>query len=329
MFHKNFNFVIKNISEDPIKNIGIVEGFASTFGNTDREGDIMMPGAFTKSIQALRSSNQKLPMLAGHRDQIGGFDPNEMFENNIGLQVSGQIDLNIQEGREKYSLAKNGFLTSFSVAFFANRKNIDFSDDGQTRSFKEVELLEVSLVPIPANTNAVVTEVKGAMAYKNYPLMDQATPWSGEKATTQIKDKTGSTDAPSATYRNGFMWFDAKNADNFGAYKLPFVVVDDGSFKAVPRALSAIVAALKGGRGGVDIPAGDVNGVKRNVNGYFAKMGRELPFGDVGSPKSFERDERWIEKNDESNIITLQKLDGMLLSQTLDKLILEVRDHVN
>lgn len=161
MYHKHFNFELKAVTEDPKKNIGIIEGFASTFNNVDRDGDIMLPGAFASSIADLRAKNQVLPMLAGHRsnEQIGAYDAADISENAIGLVVKGQLDLNVQKAAEFFSLAKNGFLTSFSIGFNIQIENIQFNEDG-TRTFKEVELLEISLVAIPANPSALITDVK-------------------------------------------------------------------------------------------------------------------------------------------------------------------------
>ena len=309
MKYKTFNFILKNVTtDDDEKNIGVIEGLASTFGNVDRDGDIIERGAFTDSILAQRKLKQNFPMFVAHKSEnlIGGFDPFAMKETDEGLRVIGRVDLDTQKGRESMSLAKKGFLTSMSVGFGNNRDDVTLREGGGLL-FKKVNLYEISLTPIPANTQAVITSAKKAQSYKNYPLTNQDVAWDSKKAISQIKAKTGSTDSPSATYRNGFMWFDESAADNFGSYKLPFTFVIDGNFKAVPRALSAIVAVLKGGRGGVDIPSKDVNGVKRNVNGYFSKMGRDLPFPDVGSPKEFDRDKKWFDEQQ-----ALNGMDNML-----------------
>jgi HK97 family phage prohead protease len=270
--------ILKSFSED---NVGVVEGYASTFGNVDRDGDVIEKGAFTKSIKKFKTRNQKIPMLSGHSMDklIGGFDPSKLKEDDKGLYVVGEIDLDTQEGRENYSLLKKGFLDSFSVGFNASSNDVHYKDG--VPHFTNLDLLEISTAPIPANQEAMVTAVKGATGYKNYSLMPDDTAWDKDKAVSQIRVKTGSEDSPSATYKDGFMWYDSSNPDDFGSYKLPYVYVVDGEFKAVPKAISSIQGALSGARGGVNIPASDKSKIQANVNKYMAKMDKSLDFGKI------------------------------------------------
>ena len=142
----------------------------------------------------------------------------------------------------------------------------------------EFELREISATPMPANTGATITEVREATSFKNYPLMDEDTVWDKSKAISQLKEYSKSDDVPTSTYKNGFMWFDSSAPDNFTSYKLPYVYVVDGKLQAVPKALSAIVSVLNGGRGGVDIPDSDKNKIKSNVSRYYKKMNKPDPF---------------------------------------------------
>ena len=104
MIYKNFSLTVKSIDVDEANNLGIIKGYASTFGNIDRDGDIIEKGAFAESIQSFMAKNQKIPMLASHRSDnlIGGYPAELMAETEKGLEVVGQIDLNTKEGREKH-----------------------------------------------------------------------------------------------------------------------------------------------------------------------------------------------------------------------------------
>ncbi|MGB3465030.1 MAG: HK97 family phage prohead protease [Cyclobacteriaceae bacterium] len=313
---KNFNFEVKTLNIDKERNVGIVEGYASTYDNEDRDGDVFVKGAFSESIKSYTEQKQMIPMLSAHRyeDQIGGYDPSKIKETSKGLIVIGEIDLDTSLGKDKYSLAKKGFLTSFSVGFQAKEYNVNSKGTGYI--FKKVDLLEISLVPVPANPEANIVQVKTATAFKDYPLMDEETAWDKDKSVSQTRSKTGSEDEPSSTYKNGFMYFDSENSDTFSAYKLPYTYVVDGQFKAVPRALSAIVTVLNGGRGGVDIPSKDKTQIERNVNGYYKKMNKDLPFPDAGLPsggKSYSIEDTFIEKL--NNLVSYQKF-----LNTIDKL---------
>ena len=129
-----------------------IEGFGSTFGNTDSYGDIVLPGAFAKSISA-----RKPAMLWQHRtDQpVGVWDA--MEEQKKGLYLKGRI-FGTQLGNDAYTLAKGGAVTGLSIGFSTKKFSIDAKKG--TRQLGEVDLFEVSLVTFPANDKAQITNVK-------------------------------------------------------------------------------------------------------------------------------------------------------------------------
>lgn len=307
MERKNVQFAIEKATMSEDRTIGTIIGYASTYGNIDMVGDRVMPGAFKKSIAKFKKTGRMIPMLSGHSTDnvIGGFDPSRMKETDQGLRVEGKVDLNTQRGREDFSLMSNGFISGMSIGGFTTPEDVTMADDG-IREINNFQLYEISVTPMPANEEAQIEMVKAVPSFKDYALAPEDTEWDGSKARGQIKEKTGSADGPSSTYRNGFMYFDSSNADDFGAYKLPYVYVMDGQFKAVPRALAAIVGVLKGGRGGVDIPDADKEKVKSQVRRYYKKMGKDDPFS--------EKNVQIIENK--SNIfdvkMVLSKLDNLI-----------------
>ena len=280
---KNYPLQIqKTVIEDDDKSIGKIIGLASTFGNVDREGDTMAPTAFNSSVKRLKKSGQTLPLFLNHNPSllIGGIRGNGLKITDEGLEVTALVDLTTQRGKESYSLARNGFLSSYSVGFDFEKEDVDFDPKTNGFTFKDVDLREISLTSIPADTEADIRAVKTVTPFKNFPLADADVAWDKSAADARVKDKTGSEDSPSASYRNAFMWYDSANADEFGAYKLPYVDVIDGSLKAIPRAIFAIAAVLNGARGGVNIPENDQAVIKGHVEKYYKKMGRDSPFGD-------------------------------------------------
>lgn len=129
-----------------------VEGYASVFNNVDSYSDIVMPGAFAKSIKG-----RKPAMLWQHNsDQpIGVWD--EMEEQKKGLFVKGRI-LPTTHGNDAYTLVKEGAVSGMSIGYAARKWETD-SEKG-IRKLTEVELYEVSLVTFPANEKAQITRVK-------------------------------------------------------------------------------------------------------------------------------------------------------------------------
>ena len=132
--------------------IGTFEGYGSVFGNRDRDGDIVAPGAFRESLKA------GLPALLWQHDQkspIGRFDV--VREDKRGLYVKGRLSMS-GRGREAYDLLKMGALNGLSIGFVTKEASRDAVSGART--IMHADLMEVSLVTFPANELARVQAVK-------------------------------------------------------------------------------------------------------------------------------------------------------------------------
>lgn len=124
-------------------------GLASTYGNVDRHGEIIAPGAFTRSLE----QSSLYPLLWNHdMDTVLGVI--ELSDGPDGLAAHGVLNLDTQDGREKHALAKQGAIKGLSIG----ARIIGFDD--VKRTYTDLELREVSLTPFPANEQAKVTAVK-------------------------------------------------------------------------------------------------------------------------------------------------------------------------
>lgn len=166
----------------------------------------------------------------------------------------------------------NTLSIGYSVKEYSTEKT---EEDGTIWNLTKIDLYEFSPVSIPMNPEATITGWKAVARFKNLPMAPRDQKWSKRDAIPRIREHTSSTEKPSRSYRNYFMWFDAANADNFTAYKLPYADWIDGEFKAVPRALIAIKAAVGGARGGVDIPDADKPKILRHVERYLSQLESE------------------------------------------------------
>lgn len=115
----------------------------------------------------------------------------------------------------------------------------------------------------------------GTPSFKDYKIVDK--PWDGDAAIKRVRTKTGSTEKPSSSYKNAFFWFESKDADNFGAYKLPFVDVVNGELVAIRKGIFAADAAMGGARTGKPpkIPAKDRPAVQAHIDRYKAKIEKQ------------------------------------------------------
>jgi HK97 family phage prohead protease len=265
--YKSLPFDLKQTSADD--EYFYFEGYASVFNNIDRGGDRIMPGAFKESLVSI-----PVKILWQHKMSEPLGVPVEMREDAKGLFVRGKMpkDDTLVKGRVIPQM-KIGSVNTLSIGYrtreFSTEKT---DDDGTVWNITKVDLFEFSPVSIPMNPEARITDLKGVARFRDLPLAARDQTWSRRTAVRNIREHTGSTEKPSRSYRNYFMWFDSENADNFGAYKLPYADWIDGGFKAVPRALIAIKAAIGGARGGVDIPESDKPKILRHVERYLSKL---------------------------------------------------------
>ena len=114
--------------------------------------------------------------------------------------------------------------------------------------------------------------------FKDFPLADRDREWDGAAAEKRVRTWAGAEDEPNQKYRDAHVWYDGDKKDNFTAYKLLIADVVDGRLVAVPRGVMAAAAVMQGSRGGVDLPAGDVDRVKSHLAKYYRKMDDEPPW---------------------------------------------------
>jgi hypothetical protein len=114
--------------------------------------------------------------------------------------------------------------------------------------------------------------------FQDLPLADRDRAWDGATAEKRVRSWAGAEDEPNAKYRDAHVWYDAERKDNFTAYKLLIADVVDGRLQVVPRGLMAAGNVMQGGRGGVDLPEGDVARVKGHLARYYEKLGEEPPW---------------------------------------------------
>ena len=115
-------------------------------------------------------------------------------------------------------------------------------------------------------------------AFHDLPLAPRDRKWDGSAAEQRVRKWAGATDKPNKKYRDAHVWYDKEKKDNFTGYKLLIADVIDGELKAVPRGVMAAGAVMQGSRGGIDLPAGDIDRVKSHLAKYYSKMDETPPW---------------------------------------------------
>lgn len=123
---------------------GTFSGLLSTYGNLDAVGDICEKGCFDRTI---RERGIKRPLLWQHDQSqpIGSFVVSSAED---ALSIEGRFNMDVAKGREAYALLKAQDIDGLSIGYIA--RDFDYDSQG-VRHLKDVDLLEGSLVTIPAN----------------------------------------------------------------------------------------------------------------------------------------------------------------------------------
>lgn len=149
---------------------GQFEGYASTFGNVDLGGDVVVKGAFQESIHKARSTGEWPQMFWMHKpDQIPG-KWHDMMEDTKGLKVKGET-LPTTIGKDVKILMDARAVRALSIGFSLDDEE-DFEFRDGVRLLKRINLWEVSPVSIPMNPKAKISAVKALLHQRGESLTD-------------------------------------------------------------------------------------------------------------------------------------------------------------
>jgi HK97 family phage prohead protease len=133
------------------------DGYGAVFSNVDAYGDVIAPGAFAKSLK----SGAKPLMFLNHDMfslPIGLWT--DLAEDDFGLKVSGEF-IDTQVGRDTYLASKAGAITGLSIGYIPTEVAYGkLNSDEPARTIKALDLIEISVVTIPANSKARIVDVK-------------------------------------------------------------------------------------------------------------------------------------------------------------------------
>lgn len=112
--YKNISFDLKDVDTKE----GIIKGYFSAFNVKDSDGDIVLPGAFKKSIEERgpKSQRPRIKWFIDHDPtQVPG-TLKELYEDDYGLAYVGKTGTHIL-GRDFLKMAESGIITEHSQGF--------------------------------------------------------------------------------------------------------------------------------------------------------------------------------------------------------------------
>jgi hypothetical protein len=165
---------------------GTVEGYASLFGVADTGGDIVMAGAFARSLARRGATGVKMLWQHKAAEPIGVWT--SLMEDARGLKAVGRLDLDVARAREALSLMKTGAVDGLSIGFRAQRADRDRKSG--LRRLHEIDLWEISIVTFPMLPAARVDKVKrrtAADAIALARLQARRTAWDFQRKLHQLR----------------------------------------------------------------------------------------------------------------------------------------------
>lgn len=134
------------------------EGHGSIFGNVDLGGDVVLPGAFKKSLARHKKAGTLPQMFWMHQpDKVPG-KWTVMEEDERGLYDKGEL-APTSLGSEMHTLLQMKAVRGQSIGYVP--MDWDYDKDGR-RLLVEIDLWEVSLVSLAMNPLAMVESMKAA-----------------------------------------------------------------------------------------------------------------------------------------------------------------------
>lgn len=182
---------------------GKISGYFSTYDEEpDSYGDIVAPGAFTETIKAREATGHPFPLCFNHNMDavIGTVDSIEDTEKGPLITASF---LNTEKAQEVREMVKSGAIYQFSFAYDVKgweEPTEEQKAKGITNVLTKVDLYEVSVVVVPANQNAVVTDIKSGKrnSKKDADAIKQAITLLQGVLDNEEDDSEETEDAPKA-----------------------------------------------------------------------------------------------------------------------------------
>lgn len=136
---------------------------------------------------------------------------------------------------------------------------------------KNVDIFEISYVNRPAIDKRFIAikmmDYKSIIPFKKTKSLPEGTTWDAgvEVKKSEVKD-----------LKIMCTWYDEKDAENKGAYKLPHHEQGKG-YPVVWNGVKAAMGALMGSRGGVILPDSDRKGVYDHLVKHYKQFDKEVP----------------------------------------------------
>ena len=142
---------------------GMIAGYFSTYDvEPDSYGDIIEKGAFTETIKKREESGHPFPLCFNHDFSAVIGSVKKIEDTEKGPYIEAEF-LDTQLAQDVRKMLMSGAIYQFSFAYDVLQSRVPTEDEkkmGIGNVLQKVDVFEISVVTVPANQNAVATEVK-------------------------------------------------------------------------------------------------------------------------------------------------------------------------
>jgi HK97 family phage prohead protease len=170
MLHKQFELLEVKADGDR----GEFTAIVSTFGNIDKVGDRILPGAYTKTLERLAATGDPLPIILAHQwndpfAHIGYAEAKDIVQTAQGLQVTGKLDIGDNPvAKQVHRLMKDRRLKEFSIGYDVPPGGEKRAKDG-ANEISELSLAECGPCLIGIDPKTELQQVKSALDAMHLP----------------------------------------------------------------------------------------------------------------------------------------------------------------
>ena len=164
---RSFDYDVKAVSE-----AGIFTGYGSVFGVVDSYNEVVAPGAFLESLAEAKAKGRSFPVLWQHNtgEPIGSWDTEALKEDEHGLIGAGELWLDdAPYARIAYRGMKARAITGLSIGYYVRESSRD--EKTGIRTLTKLDLVEISIVTVPANDEARTDVIKSKLAHGGLPSL--------------------------------------------------------------------------------------------------------------------------------------------------------------
>lgn len=160
----NLHYSVKSIEPKDFTSgeNGSISGYFATFDHDhgDCYGDVIKKGAFAGTIARRKKTGHPFPLCYNHDfDTIIG-TVTDIGEDSKGAYFTAQF-FPTERAQEIRNIVKSGVLWQFSFAYDTlDSGNVTAGDGSKVKELRELELFEISIVLVPANPRATITDLK-------------------------------------------------------------------------------------------------------------------------------------------------------------------------